>query len=129
MLCNPALAVMRPAAPSDPDHDPRSRPSGPTCSSSQANPNCGEDAFSATPREQRFHDRVSIAERLKSPGPRVSGTSMPTRRSSDLTWSGLRRSKVIPGARWLQHVVISTLQLSGRFGRIAGAGTDEPGDD
>ena len=89
---------------------------------------CSEDAFSATPREERFHDRVSVAERLESPRPRVGDLDADAAQQR-LDLIGAAQIECDTGRKMLQHVVISTLQLSGGFGRIAGAGTDEPGDD
>ena len=69
---------------------------------------CGEDAFSATPREQRFHDRVSIAECLQSPRPRV-GDLDANAAQQRLDLVGAAQIESDTGRKMLQHVVISTL--------------------
>ena len=99
MLCSPAEAVMRPAAPSDADHSPRNRPSSPRFSSSQPYPNV------VWTRSALRHVSSASTSGCTSRSPssrqaRVSGTSTPTIRSIDFTWVGLRRSNRTPSGTW-----------------------------
>ena len=71
MLCRPAEAVIRPAAPSHPVQTPRSRPSGPDVAVQPAVAVRRGDPLRLAPVEQRGDHRVRAAERLEPPGPGV----------------------------------------------------------
>ena len=52
----------------------------------------------------------------------VSGTSTPTRRSSDRTWAGLRRSATAPAGAWRSTVGVARRALGDGVGGRAGRG-------
>ena len=94
MLCRPADAVMRPAAPSEPDHSPRNRPSIAQVGvqpartrrwSGPARP-CATSSSAST-------SGWASRQRLEPPGPGVGHLDADHPQHATRTWVGLRRSK------------------------------------
>ena len=116
MLCRPADAVIRPAAPSEPDHSPRRRPSAPRCSSSQRVAERRRDPLGLAPRQQRVDQRVRVraATPTATPGcraPRRPRAAAATSRAQGCAGrslcrrapSGAPRRHVVAAARALRH--------------------------
>ena len=130
MLCSPADAVIRPAAPSDAGPRPTQPTVGAEVLVEPAVAVGGRDALGLPPRQQRLDDRVRrrAASRAARPGCRARRCRPAP--SSVFTWAGLRRSNGgAVGGAWREHLGLAGPgQLLGVGGR-RGATPDEAGDE
>ena len=84
---------------------------GPTCSSSQAYPYVV--AVRSTRRQVSNASMIGwVSRNCSSRHARVSVTSTPTRRNSERTWAGLRRSNAAPGGAWRRTSRVASLALA-----------------
>ena len=87
------------------------------------------DPLGLAPGRAARDQRVGVRASSRSRQARVSGTSMPMRGSSELTWAGLRRSKRLPGGRVASTAASRAVARRSAASASRGRGPDERGDE
>ncbi len=134
MLCRPAEAVMRPAAPSHPVHVPATGHRATGSHRASQYPNVVSIRSALAPRQQRADHRMRITQSLQAARPRdIQGTStpIPAAAATSTLKAGLRRSqRAMSGQGQRQHRGVAPIP-SGSAPRARtpcpGRVADEPG--
>ncbi len=127
MLCSPLDAVMRPAAPSDPVHAPRSRPSGAEVLIEPGVPVGGGDPFRLAPLEQRRDQRRAVPELFEPPRAGVRHVD-PRRREERLHLGRAAQVRGRPVGRVPQHLRVARRPDGRGVGRAARPRPDDLGE-
>ena len=124
MLCSPAEAVIRPAAPSDPVQQPRNRPSATEVLVEPGVAIRGGYPFGFAPGEKGIDQRVRAGERPQPPCPRI-GKLDPGPGEQRAHLSRAAQVDVAGGWSMAQHLGVA---LSALFGHFAGGARARPHD-